>query len=129
VLTDSGSQSLGQLAGAAAVILAVLMASGLWFRNLSLAHGGVLAVGLIALSLILLGHLLADVTMRDAMILAGGPLAILVGEFPGIRKQTWLRFTVATIAMFGVLAIAVAPAIKGLHNTMTEQSESTLYEM
>ena len=128
VITDSGTQSLGQLAGSAAVMLAIMMAAAWWFRNLSLAHGGMLAVAVIVLGLILLGHRLADLTTRDAILLAAGPLAIWFGELPGVRRQPWLRFAVATIAMFGVLAIALVPAVKGLYQTMTEQTESTLYE-
>src|SRR5439155_9043417 len=43
VLVNAHTQSLGQIAGGVAVVLTILALLGFWFRNFSLARGGMLA--------------------------------------------------------------------------------------
>ena len=127
VLVDSGTQSFGQLAGAIAIALGFIGLSGLWFRRLTLSRGGILALTMTLMGLILCGHLVADVKCRDLIVLALAPLSLWAGQIPVINRRPWRRFVVAGLAMLLVLSIAVVPAIKGLATTMKEQTRSYEY--
>jgi len=127
VLVDSGSMSLGQITGGIALPLLVLAAAGWWFRDLSLARGGALAVAVTLLGMLLAGYYYAELTPRNLAILAGAPLAAWLAEIPPLRRRPRAGFAVAAVVTLAVLTIAVAPAIKGLHKTMKEQTESTAY--
>lgn len=127
VLTNSGTQSFGQIAAGAGVAVGVVGLTGLWFRRLSLAHGGVLALTITLMAMLLCGHLLAEVTWRDVIILAIAPLTLWIGQLPPLRRRAWLGFITTGIAMAIVVSIAAAPAIKGLMQTMKEQTESYQY--
>ncbi len=127
VLINSGTQSFGQIAAGAGVPVGVVGLSGLLFRRLSIAHGGVLALTVTLMAIVLCGHLLADVTWRDVIVLAVAPLALWLGELPAINRRGWRKFVAGGVAMMIVASIAVAPAARGLVKTMHEQTESYRY--
>jgi hypothetical protein len=120
-LVAAHTQALGQILGGVAIALVLTAVTGLWFREMSVARGGILAVTLTYLGLLLCGHLYADMTPRDALILAAAPLTLWVGEIPGLRRRTWAKFIVCAIVLLGVLSIAMLPALKELKATMDEQ--------
>ena len=127
VLINARTQTLGQIAGAVAVALLVMTLLSLWYRQLSLAGGGILAINLIVLGLLLCGHLFADLTCREMLILAAAPLALWTGEIPPIARKPWLRFAVSAVLMLAILSAALVPALQGLKQTMDEQSQSSQY--
>jgi hypothetical protein len=127
VLVDSGSQAFGQITGGVALALLVLAAAGLWFGNLSLARGGVLAVAIALLGMLLAGYCYADLTPQNFVLLAAAPLAAWIAELPPLRRRPRVGFAVAAVVTFSVLLVAVVPAIKGLHKTMQDQAQSTEY--
>ena len=126
VLVDAGTQLVGQICGAVAVMLLAIAAVALWYRNLTLAHGGILITAVLLLGLLLCGHLYADVTMRDVILLAVAPLAAWGGEFLPARRP-WLRFIVRFVLVFAIVALPLVTAAKGLKATLQEQMESTQY--
>lgn len=129
VLVDTGTQTLGQIAGAVSVALGTIALLALVrLRNLTLARGGVLAVAVLVLGLILVGetHFYGYMEPSHAFLLAAAPLAAWLGQLVPARKRK-LRFAVAALAVLGVLSIPLVPAVRGLHKTMTEQTESYVY--
>jgi hypothetical protein len=126
-LVNSATLSLGLICGAISVTLAVVALLAFYFRNLSLARGGMLVIAIALLGLVFCGHLYADMTRRDMNLLWAAPLAMWVGEVPAIRSNRWMRFGVGAVAVLVVLAIPVVPAVKGLVQTMREQTESYQY--
>lgn len=125
-LVNAHSVFLGQLAGASAAALGAIMVLSLWFRKLSIAHGGVLTLAVVLLGVILAGHFFADLSMLDLILLAAAPLAAWVGEVKLIKSKR-ARFAVRVIAVLLVLTIPLVPALKGLRETMQEQTDSYMY--
>ncbi|MEO6437010.1 MAG: hypothetical protein ABIP55_14805 [Tepidisphaeraceae bacterium] len=123
---NAHSLLLGQLVGTVAAALGAIALLGLWFRNLTLARGGVLALAVVLLGLILCGHLYADLSQRDLILLAAAPLMAWAGELPFL-KRGGVRFAVRLIAVLLVLAIPLVPALKGLQQTMQEQTDAYSY--
>ena len=126
VLVNAHSTFLGQLAGSVASALGALKLVGLWFRNLSIARGGVLAVTVLMLGVILAGHHFADLSMTDLILLAAAPLAAWLGELP-FMKHPRPRLALRLVAVLLVLLIPLVPALQGLRETMQEQTESYMY--
>jgi hypothetical protein len=128
VLVDGGTQRLGQIEGAVAIVLLAIAAVSLWLNELTLARGGILALTIVALGTLWCGYLYADVKPIDVMILMVAPMFAWVAVLPWIRSwRPWVRFAVCFVLVMGVVAIAVVPAAKGLRQTLKEQMESTQY--
>ena len=127
VLADSGTISFAQLAGAVALAVGLIGLTALWFKNLSLSRGAMLALAVLLMGLIFCGHVVADVSRRDLIILGAAPLVLWLGQLPVVNRRPWRRFAVGGVVMFIVLSIAVVPAIKGLAKMMKEQTESYQY--
>jgi hypothetical protein len=125
-LVAAHTQALGQILGGVAIALVIVAILGFWYREMTLARGGMLAIALTFLGLLLCGHLYADMTPRDALILAAAPLTLWIGEIPGLRRRPGVKFLVCAVALFGVLSIAVVPALRELKATNDEQKA---YEM
>jgi len=126
VLVNAHSLLLGQLAGAVAATLGAMTALGFYFRNLSLARGGVLALAVVFVGVVLCGHLFADLTMTDLTLLLAAPLTAWAGELRFL-KRGGVRLAVRLVAVLIVLAIPLVPALKGLRETMQEQTDSYSY--
>jgi hypothetical protein len=125
-LVNAHSLLLGQLAGASASACGVMWVSGFVFRKQSLARGGVLALTVVLLGVILAGHYFADLSMLDLILLAAAPLGAWVGEAPVFRSKR-PRFAARLVAVLIILAIPLVPALKGLRETMQEQTDSYTY--
>lgn len=125
-LVNAHSLFLGQLAGASAAALGAIALAGFWFRKLSIARGGVLTLTVVLLGVILAGHFFADLSMLDLILLAAAPLAAWVGEVKLIKSKR-ARFAARVIAVLLVLTIPLVPALKGLRETMQEQTDSYVY--
>jgi hypothetical protein len=125
-ITDAHSLFLGQLAGASAAALGAIGAAGLWFRKLSIARGGVLAVAVVLMGVVLAGHHFADLSMTDLILIVAAPLAAWVGELPVIKRPS-ARFAARIAAVLIVLLIPLVPALNGLRETMREQTEAYVY--
>jgi hypothetical protein len=126
VLVNAHSLLLGQLAGAVAATLGAITVLAFWFQNLSLARGGVAALTVVLLGVILCGHLFADLTTGELALLFAAPLMAWAGELQFL-KRGGVRFAVRLIAVLLVLAIPLVPALKGLRETMQEQTDSYSY--
>jgi hypothetical protein len=120
------SMFMGQLAGAVAAACGVMWVLGFFFRKQSMARGGVLALVVALLGVILAGHYFADLSMLDAILLALAPVTAWVGEVPVFRSKR-PRFAARLVAVLVVLAIPLVPAAKGMRDTMREQTESYTY--
>ena len=127
VLVNGGTMRLGKIAGGIALALLAIAAIALWLRNLSLARGGILALTISVLGLLACGYLYADVKPRDAALVAVAGLAAWIGRFPLLPNRSRMRFVITAIAVIGVASLAVVPAVKGLLETMREQTESYRY--
>ena len=125
-IVDAGSVFVGQLAGASAATLGALMVVGLWFRKLSLAGGGVLALTVVLLGVVLAGYFIVELSMLDLILLSAAPLAAWVGEVKLIKSKR-SRFAARIIAVLLILLIPLVPALKGLRETMQEQTDSYVY--
>ena len=125
-LVNAHSLFLGQLAGACAAALGAIMVAGLWFKNLTIARGGVLSLTVVLLGVVLAGHYFADLSMLDLILLAAAPLAAWVGEVKLIKSKR-ARFATRVMAVLLVLTIPLVPALKGLRETMQEQTDSYVY--
>jgi hypothetical protein len=129
VLADSGTQTMGQIAGALAVALAAVGVMAFRLRDLTLAGGGVLVTGVLLVGLLVCHetHYFGDVRTLDALALvAAAPVALWVLQLLP-RKRPWLRYVVSGALLSGILSTAVVPAVRGLQHTMQEQLESTSY--
>jgi hypothetical protein len=124
-LVNAHSVFLGQLAGASAAALGAMTVAGLRFRKFSLARGGVLTLTIVLLGVILAGHFFADLSRLDLILLGVAPLAAWLGELPMKGRRT--RFAVRVIAVLLLLLIPLVPALKGLRETMQEQTDSYMY--
>jgi hypothetical protein len=124
---NAHSASLGLVAGTIAVVLGVIGVIGLWLRKVSLSRGGMLALAVLVLGIMLAGHFFADLTRFELILLAVAPLAMWIAEIPPLRRYAGVRFCVSLIALLAVLSIPLVPALKGLRETMKEQSESYSY--
>ena len=124
-LVNAHSLFLGQLAGASAAAMGAIMVAALWFRKFSLARGGILALTVLLLGTILAGHFFADLSQLDLILLAAAPLAAWHGELPLKSRRT--RFTIRLVAVLLILLIPLVPALKGLRETMKEQTDSYMY--
>jgi hypothetical protein len=125
VLADSGILSFAKIAGGVALAVGLIGAAGLWFRDLSLSRGGVLALAVLLMGLIVCAR--PYLVPRDLIVLALAPLALWVGQLPVINRRPWRRFLVAGAAILIVLSIALIPAVKGLAKTMKEETQSYQY--
>ena len=125
VLADSGIQTFGQVAGAVAIVVGVMGLSGLWYRRFTIAGGGVLALAMLLMGLIVAAGVYLKT--RDLVVLSIAPLMLWAGQLPRVKRKPWSRFVVSGVAMMLVLSIALVPAIKGLKQTMQEQTESYNY--
>jgi hypothetical protein len=124
-LVNAHSMFLGQLAGASAAALGAIMIAALWFKKLSLARGAMLALSVVFVGVILAGHFFADLSKFDLILLTIAPLAAWAGELPFKSHRT--RFTVRLVAVLLILLIPLVPALKGLRQTMKEQTDSYMY--
>jgi hypothetical protein len=124
-LVNAHSMFLGQLAGAVASALGAIMVSALWFKKLSITRGGVLALTVLLLGVIVAGHLFADLSQLELILLPAAPLATWLGELP--MKSRRARFAVRITAVGLILLIPLVPALKGLRETMKEQTDSYMY--
>jgi hypothetical protein len=120
-LVAAHTQALGQILAGVAVVMLVIGVLGFWYRELSLARGGVLAIALTFLGLLLCGHLYADLTPRDALIIAAAPVTLWLGQIPALHRRPVAKFVVCATALLAVLSIAIVPAVKELKATMDEQ--------
>jgi hypothetical protein len=120
-LVAAHTQALGQILGAVAIALVLVAIMGFWYREMAMARGGILAIALTFLGLLLCGHLYADMTPRDALVLAAAPLTLWIGEIAGLCRRPWLKFAVCALVVLGVLSIVMVPALKELKATMDEQ--------
>ena len=124
-LVNAHSMFLGELAGASAAALGAIMVAALWFKKLSLARGGMLALSVVLVGVILAGHFFADLSKLDLILLSVAPLAAWLGELPMKSHRT--RFTVRLVAVLLILLIPLVPALKGLRETLKEQTDSYTY--
>jgi len=110
-------------------VLGVSAVMGLWFRELSLARGAVLVLTIVVLCVIVAGHrdAYAELATLDLVLLVVAPLVLWAGEIPALRRNRAARFGVQLVAMLAVLMIPLVPALKGLRQTMQEQTESYSY--
>lgn len=127
VLINSATLTIGQLALAVTGSLGGVFAVALLRRHLSLTGGGILSIAVLVPGLLLFSHYFAELTQRDAILLAIAPLMLWLGELPVIHRLTKIRLALRVLPFLIVLSIPLLPALKGLHKTYTEQSESTLY--
>ena len=125
-LVNAHSVFLGQLAGASAAALGAIMVAGLWFKNLSIARGGVLTLAVVLLGVILAGHFYADLSELDLILLPLAPLAAWAGEVKLVKNKR-ARIVARVIAVLLILTIPLVPALKGLRETMQEQTDSYVY--
>jgi hypothetical protein len=127
-IINAHSRQLGMLTGALAFPLLVVALAAAWSGGASLARGGMLAVGVLLLGLLLGGRFLADLSTRDMTLLAVAPLAAWAGEIPGLGKaNSWKRTVVRIVAVLAILALPAFDAAKGLQETLREQTESYQY--
>src|SRR5688572_26257053 len=127
-IINAHSATMGQAAGSVAIPLLVVSLAALWSRGASLARGGMLAVTVQLLGLLLFAHLFLDMPARDAVLLAVAPLAAWAGELPRLGKpDSWKRLALRTVAVLAVLALPAISAVRGLQSTLNEQYESYAY--
>jgi hypothetical protein len=127
-MINNHSATLGQAAGSVSIPLFVIALAALWSRGASLARGGMLATTLLLLGLLLFAHLFLDMPARDAAVLALAPLALWLGELPGLGKpDSWKRVAVRTVAVLAVIALPAIVTINGLRATLNEQTDSYSY--
>ena len=127
-IINSHSATMGQVAGSVAIPLFVVSLVAWWSRGASLARGGMLAVTVLLLGLLLFAHLFLDMLARDAVLLALAPLVAWAGELPGLGKpDSRKRFAVRTVAVLAVAALPAFHAVTGLKDTLDEQYESYSY--
>ena len=123
-IINSHSATMGQAAGSVAIPLFVVSLAALSSRGASLARGGMLAMTMLLLGLLLFAHLFLDMPARDAALLAAAPLAVWAGELPGLGKpDSWKRFAVRTAAVLAFLALPALTAITGMNETLNQQYE------
>jgi hypothetical protein len=120
-LVAAHTQALGQILCGVAIAVLVVGVLGFWYRQLSLARGGVLAIALTFPGLLLCGYLYADMAPRNALVLAAAPLSLWLGQLPPLRRRPVVKFVVCAVALLGVLSIAMVPALRELKATMDEQ--------
>jgi hypothetical protein len=125
-LMNAGSQAFGQLAGAIGVTLAAIAVMLLWMRGATISHGGVLAVAVLLLGLLICGQFY-DLSLSHLILLAAAPLTAWLGEIKPLDRKPFIRFGVRMVALLIVLAIPLVLAIKGLKKTMNDQTESYQY--
>ena len=69
-----------------------------------------------------------DSSPRDVHLLALAPLAAWAGEIPGLgRRDSWTPNVLRIVAVLAVLALPAFHTLKGLQETLREQSESYQY--
>lgn len=130
VLINAGTQRMGQIEGAVAVVLLVIALLGFWLTDLTLSRGALAILTIVGLGTLYCGYLYADVKPIDIAILSVAALSAWIGEAPIIRtRRPPVRFAITAILVLGLTAIAVVPALSGLRKTMQEQSESSMYSM
>jgi hypothetical protein len=125
---NAHSRQLGMLTGGVAIPLFVVALAAAWAGEASLPRGGMLAVAVLLLGLLLAGRFLADLAIRDVLLLAIAPLAAWAAEAPGLgRRDSWTRTIVRVVAVLAVLALPAFETVKGLQETLREQTESYQY--
>jgi hypothetical protein len=125
-IVNAHSLLLGQLAGSIAAALGAITVLGTWFKKLTLSRGGLLTLTVVLLGVILAGHLFADLSRLDLILLGVAPLAAWAGELPPWKGKR-RRFAVRVIAVLLVLLIPLVPALRGLRATLQEQTDSYMY--
>jgi hypothetical protein len=125
---NAHSQLLGQVTGSLAIPLLIVALAGGRSRGTSLTGGGMLALTVTFLGMLLCARFFADLTTRDLVLLAVAPLAAWAGELPGLGKSdSWKRVAVRTVVVLIVLALPAVTAAKGLAETLHEQTDSYSY--
>jgi hypothetical protein len=111
VLVLSRSLVLGEYGAALTVALAVAWVASRWKARLTLARGGVPIVSVVLAALLLSGYFYAELSRRNALLLASAPLTLLVGELPPIRRASaWKSGLARAIAILIPVGIAIALA-------------------
>jgi hypothetical protein len=123
-LVNGDSVLLGQLAGAVAAALGAIMVAALYFKKLSVARGAVLTLAVVFFGVLLIGYIYG-VSRLDIGLLAIAPLTAWLGELPLKSKRT--RFTVRIVVVLLILLVPLVPALKGLRQTLQEQTDSYMY--
>ncbi|MEA2734438.1 MAG: hypothetical protein QOE14_889, partial [Humisphaera sp.] len=126
ILVNAHSQTFGQFAAASAAALAGIAIMSFWFRDLSLARGGVLALTIVLLGVVACAHFYLNLSLRDAVLVFVAPIGLWAGEIVPTRSKA-VRFAVAAVVMLGILAIPLVPALSGLKQMMQEQTDSYSY--
>jgi hypothetical protein len=123
VLMNSATQRFAQLAGAVAIVLGVMVLAR-WVLEISPAGGGVLAVAITVLGLLVAGHFFAEVSLAHLALVALAPMAVWVRFLPGLRKRRWLAITAATVAVAVLMSLVLVPTIQGLNKMYKEEIQS-----
>jgi hypothetical protein len=125
---NAHSRQLGMLTGALAFPLLIVALAAAWSGGASLARGGILALAVLLLGLLLGGRFFADLSTRDMALLAVAPLAAWAGEIPGLGKaNSRKRIAVRIVAVLAICALPAFDAAKGVQETLREQTESYQY--
>jgi hypothetical protein len=127
VLMDAGVQPFAQYAAAIGFSLGAITLVNLLLRGATLSDGGMLALAVLLLGLLICGYFFSDVSRRDAILLALAPSAAWAGELPQLSRRPLLRFAVRSLVVLIVLSIPLVPAIRGLERTLREQTNSIEY--
>jgi hypothetical protein len=125
VLAMSGSQTYGQLAAALPAVWAPLALLATLSCTRILAEPTAAMLVLLYGGLLLCGHLYAELTAVNALLLGLAPLGLCTGDLPRVRAwQMWQRGLLQLAASLAPASIATALALTKFVHDVTERSQA-----
>lgn len=117
----SGGMVLARLAGALTVSLAAIWLLSIRSAPLSLARCAIPVVVVALASLLLEGHVYAELPTLGLILLAASPAMLWITQVPWLRRMApWRRAVVGTLAVMLPLGLAAATTLSGSRAEGTE---------